>query len=407
MRHVFVTRYSGCLRILLALVLSLVLAVPAMADSMVRIEGRRFVNPDGTTLNIKGINLGNWLVPEGYMFKFKQAKSPLEIYGAFERLLGPERAQAFWVQFRDRYVARADIDFIKSVGFNTIRIPMHYRLLMDEEGEIGGAGWALLDRALGWSRAAGLLVILDLHAAPGGQTGTNHDDGPGFPMTFYLPRKRQLTIKLWRAIAKRYAGNPTILGYDILNEPIATWHDTATLNPRLDPFYKDVTTAIREEDPGRIVFIAGSQWSTSLEMLGPPWTDNLAYTYHAFWANPKRDAIQRHLNFGARYNVPLFLGESGEFNDEWNTGFRKLHEAHGIGWAFWSYKNMDTSSTVVSVKRPEGWDEIVAFIDGTRKDKPDAAVIDRAISQYLENILLENGVIRWSYLESLGLKSAP
>ena len=41
------------------------------------------------------------------------------------------------------------------------------------------------------------------------------------------------------AIAKRYAGDPAILGYDILNEPIAPYHDVATLNPRLEPFYKE------------------------------------------------------------------------------------------------------------------------------------------------------------------------
>ena len=46
------------------------------------------------------------------------------------------------------------------------------------------------------TRACG--SIIDLHAAPGGQTGVNHDDGPGFPLTFYVPRYRALTIALWQ-----------------------------------------------------------------------------------------------------------------------------------------------------------------------------------------------------------------
>ena len=75
------------------------------------------------------------------MFKFEVAKSPRQIYGAFDRLLGRERAQAFWQQFRDTYIARDDIRFIKSVGFNTVRIPLHYRLFMDADGEIAGDGW--------------------------------------------------------------------------------------------------------------------------------------------------------------------------------------------------------------------------------------------------------------------------
>ncbi len=362
--------------LLLVLVLLLSLAASARAEPLARIDGKSFIAPDGSTLEIKGISLGNWLAPEGYMFKFEVAKAPRQIFAAFDRLLGPERAQSFWKQFRDSYVTEADIRFIKSAGFNTVRIPLHYRLLMTDDGEIAGEGWARLDRVLGWVREAGLLAILDLHAAPGGQTGINHDDGPGYPLMFYVPRDRALTVRLWRAIALRYSGNRAILGYDLLNEPIAPYHDTATLNPRLEPFYKEVTAAIREVDPGRIVILAGGQWSSSFDMLGPPFTDNLAYTYHLFWASTKRDSIQRHLNFANLYEVPLFLGETGELTDEWNERFRKLQETH------------------------------VAFADG-KGDKPSAAVIDRAIAQYLDGIRFRNGEVRWSYLASLGLKSAP
>src|SRR3954463_6459863 len=360
------------MRLLFAVwIVALSLVSPALAESrLVRIEGKSFIAPDGRTLAIKGISLGNWLMPEGYMFKFETAKAPRQIYGAFERLLGPERAKAFWTEYRERYIAQDDISFIKSVGFNTVRIPLHWDLFMTADGTMSGPGWALLDRVLGWAKAAGLYAIVDLHAAPGGQTGINHDDGPGYPLMFYVPRDRDLTVKLWQAIAQRYAGDPTILGYDILNEPIAPYHDTATLNPRLEPFYKRVTEAIRAVDPGRVVILAAGQWSSSFDMFGPPFADNLAYTYHSFWASTKRDSIQRHLNFSNRYNVPLFLGETGELTDEWNARFRTLHETHGIGWSFWTYKNLDSPSTVVSIPRPNGWNEIVAYADGLTKVKP-------------------------------------
>lgn len=396
------------MRLLLIVWLSLLASIaPAAAQNLVRIEGKNFIAPDGSVLHLKGISLGNWLMPEGYMFKFEVAKAPRQIFGAFERLLGPERAREFWRTYRDTYITEDDIRFIKSVGFNMVRIPLHWRLFMTDDGRMDGEGWALLDRVLGWARGAGLYVILDLHAAPGGQTGINHDDGPGYPLMFYVPRHRALTVKLWRAIADRYAGDPTILGYDILNEPIAPYHDVATLNPRLEPFYREVTAAIREVDPGRIVILAAGQWSSSFDMFGPPFARNLAYTYHSFWASTKRDSIQRHLNFANRYNVPLFLGETGELTDQWNAEFRKLHEAHGIGWSFWTYKNLDTPSTVVSIPRPQGWNEIVAFADGKQATKPPAETIDRAIAQYLEGIKFRNGVVRWSYLESLRLKAAP
>jgi endoglucanase len=396
------------MRLLLMIWLALfAFCTPVLAENgLVRIEGKSFIAPDGRILHVKGISLGNWLMPEGYMFKFEVAKAPSQIYGAFDRLLGPEKAAAFWTRYRDTYIARDDIQFIRSAGFNTVRIPLHWNLFMSPNGRIEGEGWPLLDRVLGWAKEAGLYAILDLHAAPGGQTGINHDDGPGYPLMFYVPRDRDLTVKLWRAIAERYRGNPTILGYDLLNEPIAPYHDIATLNPRLEPFYKRITTAIREVDPGRIVFLAAGQWSSSFDMFGPPFADNLAYTYHSFWASTKRDSIQRHLNFSTRYNVPLFLGETGELTDDWNAGFRALHEAHDIGWSFWTYKNLDSSSTVVSVPRPEGWGEIVAYADGTRADRPSEELIAHATQQYLDGIVFRNATVRWSYLASLGLKGA-
>jgi endoglucanase len=384
------------------------LVSPAMAQSpLVRIEGKRFIAPDGRVLHIKGISLGNWLMPEGYMFKFEVSKAPNQIYGAFDRLLGSDKAAAFWKQYRDTYISRDDIRFIASVGFNTVRIPLHWNLFMTPDGTMSGEGWALLDRVLGWVKEAGLLAIVDLHAAPGGQTGINHDDGPGYPLMFYVPRDRDLTVRLWQAIALRYKGNPAILGYDLLNEPIAPYHDIATLNPRLEPFFKRVTEAIRDVDPGRIVFLAAGQWSSSFDMFGPPFAPNLAYTYHSFWASTKRDSIQRHLNFSERYDVPLFLGETGELTDDWNQGFRKLHEAHDIGWSFWTYKNLDSPSTVVSIPRPDGWHEIVAYADGLRADKPSDALIENAMVQYLAGMPVGRATVRWSYLASLGLKAAP
>jgi hypothetical protein len=145
-------------------------------------EGKSFVRTDGKVLHIKGISLGNWLMPEGYMFKFEVAKAPRQIYGAFERLLGRDPAKAFWAEYRERYIAEDDIRFIKSVGFNTVRIPLHWDLFMTADGAMAGPGLGAARPRAGLGAGGGLYVITDLHAAPGGQTGINHDDGPGYPL---------------------------------------------------------------------------------------------------------------------------------------------------------------------------------------------------------------------------------
>jgi len=361
---------------------------------------------------VKGINLGNWLVPEGYMFKFKRALAPREIEDVVETLIGAPAAAEFWARFRDVYVAEDDIRFIKAAGFNTVRVPLHWRLFvepgLDGDMRFGGPGWALLDRLVGWCRTAGLRVIVDLHAAPGGQTGVNHDDGPGFPLMFYVPRYWQLTVALWRELAARYRDEPAVLGYDLLNEPISPYSDESYLNPRLEASYREIVAAIRSVDPNHLVFLAGAQWSTNLAVFDRPFDANAVYTYHKFWANPTRDSLQSYLNFSNRWNVPLLIGETGEFNDEWNAAYRELHERFGIGWCFWSYKNLDSSSAVASIQKPDGWDLIakagsVSKAELERSGLPDSEQAQTILDAYLEAAKFRNVRINRSYLTSLGL----
>jgi len=382
-----------------------------LARGFIHVEGKHFVDADGRTFAIKGISLGNWLMPEGYMFKFRVARSPREIESVIERLFGPDEAARFWDTYRDRYISAEDIRFIADSGFNTVRVPLHYKLFIGPDGrpDPNAAGFKLLDNVVTWSQAAGLRVIIDMHAAPGGQTGVNHDDGSGYPLLFYVPTQQRLATDLWRAIAERYKDASAVLGYDLLNEPISPYHDEQYLNRRLEPVYRDFVGAIRSVDTAHVIFMAASQWSTNFEVFGPPFAANVAYTYHKFWARPDRDSIQDYVNFSNRYNVPVFLGEAGELDDNWNDAFRRLHEAFGIGWCFWTYKNLDSLSTVVSIVKPPGWDAIAAAGSGAPAANPTGEVISqdeaRAIGRdYLTAIMFANGQINAGYLRSLGLR---
>jgi endoglucanase len=380
----------------------------ATSGNFVRAEGRYLVDGRGERFAIKGINLGNWLVPEGYMFKFTRARAPSEIDAVIRALVGPQDAARFWTEFRDVYVAKPDIDFIKAAGFNTIRVPLHWALFV-EPGANGqdafeGPGWALLDRLVGWSREAGLRVILDLHAAPGGQTGVNHDDGPGFPLVFYVPRYRERTIELWRRLALHYRDEPTILGYDLLNEPISPYNDEPYLNPRLEPLYRDIVAAIRSVDSNHPVILAGAQWSTSFAAFSRPFDNNAIYSYHKFWAHPTRDAVQSYVDFSNRWNVPLLIGETGEGSYEWNEEFRRLNEKFDIGWCFWPYKNLDSQTSVVSIEAPQNWN-LIARAGSTLGDE---ATLPREqamgiLSAYLDNARFANVRVNKGYLVSLGL----
>ncbi len=385
----------------------------AEAPGFVHIEGKRFVGADGRDFVIKGISLGNWLVPEGYMFKFHRALSPRQIDAVFRHLVGDAETDRFWRDFRDNYVTEADIDFLAAAGFTTLRVPLHWALFLrdTEPVQIAGPGDALLDRLIGWCKHAGLHVILDLHAAPGGQTGVNHDDGVGFPLTFYVPRYRRETIALWTHLASRYAAEPAVLGYDLLNEPISPYADEAYLNPRLEDFYRQIATAVRAVDARHILFLEGAQWSSDFSVFGRPFADNIAYSYHMFWASPVRASIARMLDFSNANNVPLLLGETGELSDSWDARFRKLHEKYGVNWSFWTFKTMDSHTTVLSIPPIPGWKTISALGDTDPQDWPATTPTIRvqaeaAIQFYLRAMRFENVTVNGSYLRALGL-SAP
>ena len=78
----------------------------AAANRFVHTDGKHIVAPGGEKLLLRGINLGNWLVPEGYMFHFdKGPASYREISALFNDLVGPDEAARFWKQYRDTYIA--------------------------------------------------------------------------------------------------------------------------------------------------------------------------------------------------------------------------------------------------------------------------------------------------------------
>src|SRR6266852_3338819 len=234
-------------------------------------RGKVIVSPDGKPLLLKGINLGNWLLPEGYMFKFKTTNSPRLIQAAISELVGEDEARQFWKTYRDNYITREDISFIKQSGFNSVRVPFSYRLFVSDGTipRLEGPGYELLDRVVDWCRREGLYVILDMHAAPGGQTGDNIDDSFGYPFLFESTESQALTVNIWRKIAARYKQEPTVVGYDLLNEPIATYFDAAALNPKLEPLYRKIVAGIREVDKNHVVVLGGAQWDGNFKIFGP------------------------------------------------------------------------------------------------------------------------------------------
>lgn len=374
----------------------------------VRTDGKYLVTPGGETLLLRGINLGNWLVPEGYMFGFEGGPAAAhEIEAFFNELIGPVAAETFWREYRDQYITRRDIEFLRKAGFNSVRVPIHYKLFV-----AGGSGFELLDRLLGWCRAAGMHVIIDLHCAPGGQTGSNIDDSWGYPWLYESPQDQQLTIDLWKRIASHYRDDPTLLGYDLLNEPIPHYPRLQKYNSQLEPLYRRIASAVREADPNHVLILGGAQWDSNFKVFGPPFDRNVVYTFHKYWTDPTQDVIQQYLDFRDRYHVPIWMSESGENSDEWIEKFVHTLEKNEVGWCFWPYKKMKQASCVAAIEKPVHWDEITAYakMPGNTGDsekriaaRPSLENSREALQDLLQKIRFEKCRINTGYLKALGL----
>ncbi|MEJ5261155.1 MAG: glycoside hydrolase family 5 protein [Ignavibacterium sp.] len=377
------------------------------------VQGKEIIDQNGKPILLKGINLGNWLVPEGYMFHFKKINSPQFIYFFFNTLLGEFEANKFWEEFRRYYITKEDIRFIKSTGFNHVRIPFNYRLFVTNYPfyELKGPGYELLDSVISWCKEENLYVILDMHCAPDGQTGDNIDDSFGYPFLFDSPEAQNLTAAIWKKLAERYRDEEIIIGYDLLNEPIAHYFDVDRLKPQLEPFYKKITSEIREVDTNHIIFLGGAIWDSDFSIFGEPFDKKLVYTFHKYWTPPTKEVIQSYIDFRDKYNVPIWLGESGENTNEWISEFRTVLEENNIGWCFWPYKKLKSERGVLSVNMPDDYNELIKFADSfelsyeyIRENRPEFEAVKKILKEFLQNILFNNCTVNENYLKALGLK---
>ncbi|ACE83242.1 cellulase family glycosylhydrolase [Cellvibrio japonicus] len=378
------------------LFLLIVISGVAQAQGYLRAQGQHIVNERGERILLRGVGLGGWMLQEGYMLRLGNLGQQHVIRAKIEALVGAEATAAFYQAWLANHTTKADIDAMARWGFNSVRLPMHYNLytLPVEQEPVAGQdtwleqGFALTDQLIAWARANNLYVILDLHAAPGGQGNDLpiSDRNPDTPSLWQSEANRQKTIALWRKLAQRYANEPAVGGYDIINEPNWGFENPEdkngckeTQNQPLRQLLVDITRAIREVDDKHMIIIEGNCWGNNYAGILPPWDKNLVLSFHKYWNYNQLADIQGHLDLREKYNMPLWLGEAGENSNLWFTDAIRLVESQGIGWAWWPLKKIGFNNPLEIQPNADYW-KLVDYWQG-KAERPTPAVAKKALMQ--------------------------
>lgn len=321
---------------------------------------------------LRGMGLGGWLLPEGYMWKFyTKCDRPRRMEVLIEKLCGSQYAASFWDRYYSSFITEKDIAWIASQGLNSVRLALNSRHLFDTSPDgtvsFNTTTMQYVDNCIEWCRKYDLYIFLDMHGAPGGQTGQNIDDSENdIPELFTDERNQDALVKMWQLLAMKYCDDATVGGYDLINEPLPKWN--SQYHYLLLPLYRRLIDAIREIDKNHVIVLEGAHWATDFSVFddftAEEAADNIVLQFHKYWSDPDEESIAQFVEVGKRLNAPLWMGEGGENNLQWYTYVFPMYERLGIGWCFWSYKKMETPNSPVTFAQPEKWCNILSYLDG-------------------------------------------
>jgi hypothetical protein len=377
------------------------------AQGFLKVNGKHLENDSSKNFILRGMGFGGWMLQEGYMFNLGFLGQQYKIKEKITELIGKKKADIFYDKWLKNHTQKTDLDSMASWGFNSIRLPMHYDLftLAVKDEPVAGKntwlpkGFKMVDDLLKWCKENKIYLILDLHAAPGGQGNDLpiSDRNPGEPSLWQSQANQDKTVALWQQLAKRYANEPYIGGYDILNEtnwgfdnPEDKRGTEEKRNIPLRDFFIRLTKAIREVDKNHIIFLEGNGFANNYRGMFPLWDNNLVISFHKYGNFSTKETIQNFLDYRDKYNVPLWLGESGENSNTWFTNTIKLMEDNDIGWCWWQLKKMGINN-FLQIKQPENYNLFVDYCKGNSA-KPDSITSQKILNTLLDNIKIQNNI---------------
>jgi endoglucanase len=322
--------------------------------SMLHTSGRSIVNANGQVVQLQGVNLGGWFIMEKWMCPLDSGSLP-DTYSVIQMLdqrFGVATEQSLIKTYQQSWITATDLDNIKAAGFNLVRVPVWWGQFYPLNN-ISNSGWRsdafdVLDSLVSEAGSRGIYVIIDMHGVVGSQS-TSGDTGQQNTNTYWSDGNNQgNTAYMWWEIANHYNGNPTVAGYDLINEPTGAPNNQAVINAQ-----NELYQSVRSADPNHIVIMEGTWGSWDWSMLPAPsqygWT-NVVYEMHEYQYNQSEAVVEQgstnqvnDFNNHASYDVPGYIGEFNDFAygaGAWQFSTNAYNNA-GLSWTMWAYKATD------------------------------------------------------------------
>ena len=301
-----------------------------------RAIGRTLQDAAGREVRLHGINVGGWLVTENWMCGITDATANADRYAreTLEARFGSAEASDLMRIWEHHWFTEADLDAIKALKFNALRVPFGYRNLQNIDGSWitradGSVNFSRFDWVVQQAGVRGLYVVFDLHIWESQRA--NYSLISKSDLTASAAQKKAAAI--WQMMAKHFAGNSVVAGFDVANEV------TGSPDNFLQRLLYDV---IRAEDPNRLIV---------LESVSPADVrmSNVMYSIHDynctdFDKTVMQAAYQRELSTldnMLSWNAPLYIGEfMANGDDNWSWLLKKYNDL-GVSWSPWTFKTVN------------------------------------------------------------------
>ena len=319
------------------------------SEDFLETDGQNIVNQKGEKVILKGVNLGAWMIWEDWLCPYENS---LDHYTALEILtdrFGQDKAYELMNTYMDNWITEYDLDEIKKMGFNAVRVPFWFRnFYYDDKGtkildKNGEWDFSRLEWVVEECSERELYVVLDMHGAVGYQSDAPHNGKKGsvglYAATEQGEKYRLLTDQLWTEIATRFKDSPAVAMYDLLNEPMCDV-DAGEIERRInnEMIYTRLYDTVRAVDSKHIITMEAIWTAIALPMAWTKGWDNVVYQVH-FYNNS--NFIFNLFAWFTKFiyaDVPMMMGEFYPHQKTtWENCFNTLEKAN-YSWFLWTYK---------------------------------------------------------------------